>query len=277
MDETLSTLRFSGEINFPSSTTCSKCSSKSRCFPSSLNERLISQFDRLIGKRHSVERNTMLFRVGDPFSNLHIIHCGQFMTFQDDARGKQNVVGFHMVGEILGLGAINTGFQDSNALALEDSDVCEIPFLKLQELCAEAPNLQQHFHRILSKEITRERDKKRMMSARAEQRLATFLLDLSLRYEERGFSNIQFQLLMSRELIGSYVGLTMESISRLMSKFKKNGWITIEGKNIRICNYEAIKALANDNDLDIPANETPSEFNIRHIHTPQSTRTIFHR
>ncbi|KAB8049615.1 helix-turn-helix domain-containing protein [Janthinobacterium rivuli] len=274
MDETFPTINLLRETNSPSSCTCSKCSSRSRCLPSSLNERHVSQLDRMIGKRRSVERNSMLFRIGDPFRSLHIIHCGQFMTFQESARGKQNVLGFHMTGEILGLGAISTGFQDNNALALEDSNVCEIPFRYLEEICAEVPPLQQHFHRILSKEITRQQGIKRMLGARAEQRLAIFLLDLSLRYAGRGFSGMQFQLLMSRELIGSYVGLTMESISRLMSEFRKKGWITIDGKDIHICNYGAIKALANDNDLEVSTNETPPASNITHIHSAQSRRTI---
>lgn len=274
MDETFPTIHLLSETHAHSSTTCSKCSSKSWCLPSSLNERHVSQLDRMIGKRRSVERNSMLFRVGDPFRSLYIIHGGQFMTFQESARGKQNVVGFHMTGEILGLGAISTSFQDNNALALEDSNVCEIPFRCLEELCAEVPTLQQHFHRVLSSEITRQQGIKRMLGARAEQRLAIFLLDLSLRYAGRGFSGLHFQLLMSRELIGSYVGLTMESISRLMSKFRQNGWISIDGKNIRIYNYGAIKALANDNDLEVPANETPPASNITHIHSAQSRRMI---
>lgn len=274
MDEAFPAIHLLSKTNSPSSTTCSKCSSRSRCLPSSLNERHVSQLDRMIGKRRSVERNSMLFRIGDPFRSLHIIHSGQLMTFQGSARGKQNVVGFHMTGEILGLGAISTGFQDNNALALEDSNVCEISFRCLEELCAEVPTLQQHFHRILSREITRQQGIKKMLGARAEQRLAIFLLDMSLRYAERGFSGLQFQLLMSRELIGNYVGLTMESISRLMSKFRKNDWITIDGKDIRICNYGAIKALANDNDLEVPPNETPPASNITHIHSLQLRRTI---
>ncbi|MBE3024304.1 transcriptional regulator [Janthinobacterium sp. BJB1] len=230
--------------------TCAKCSSRIRCLPSGLDERAITQLDKIIGKRRWIERNHLLFRVGETFQNLYIIHCGQFKTFQDNMRGKQYVTGFHMAGELLGMSAISSGFQDNNAMALEDSEVCEVPFLHLQELCAEVPILQQHFHRMLSDEINREQRIMRFLGSRAEQRFAIFLLDLSARYAARGYSSSHFQVLMSREDIGNHMGLTMESISRLMSKFRKNGWIDTDGKNLRICDYGAIETIANDDDIE---------------------------
>lgn len=125
-----------------------------------------SQLDRIIGKRHWVERNELLIRVGEPFHCLYIIHGGQFKTFRDSAHGKQHVMGFHMAGEILGMNAISTGIHDSNAMAFEDSEVCEVPFAQLQILCASIPALQQHFHRILSEEINRDQRVMRFLGAR---------------------------------------------------------------------------------------------------------------
>ncbi|MGK5040473.1 helix-turn-helix domain-containing protein [Janthinobacterium sp. GB1R12] len=232
--------------NFISGNTCAKCSSRLRCLPYGLDERSVAQIDRIIGKRHWVERNELLLRVGEPFSCLYIIHGGQFKTFRDSAHGKQHVMGFHMAGEILGMNAISTGIHDSNAMALEDSEVCEVPFAQLQILCANIPTLQQHFHRILSEEINRDQRVMRFLGSSAELRFATFLLDLSSRFAARGYSRHDFTVLMSREDIGNYIGLTMESVSRLMSKFRRQGWISTDGKDLHILNYGAMEALAND-------------------------------
>ena len=237
-----------GETLTSSTNTCAKCSSNGRCLPNGLNERRTSQIDKLIGARRWVDRNDLLFRTGDQFHSLYIIHTGCLMTFQERFAGKQYVAGFHMTGDVIGMGAINTGSQESNAVALEDTHICEVPFVRLEELCAEVPALQQHFHRILSNEINRDRAVMRLLGVSAEERLAVFLLDLSVRYAVRGYSPTQFQLPMSRENIGNYIGMTMESVSRAMSKFRQNGWIVTIGKDIRICNQAAMEALAGNDD-----------------------------
>ncbi|MGK5054966.1 helix-turn-helix domain-containing protein [Janthinobacterium sp. RB2P8] len=245
MNTQLSTSQSLPAKNYISSNTCAKCSSRLRCLPFGLDERSVAQVDRIIGKRHWVERNELLLRVGEPFRCLYIIHGGQFKTFRDNAHGKQHVMGFHMAGEILGMNAISTGIHDSNAMAFEDSEVCEVPFAQLQILCANIPALQQHFHRLLSEEINRDQRVMRFLGNSAEQRFATFLLDLSSRFAVRGYSRHAFTVLMSREDIGNYIGLTMESVSRLMSKFRRQGWISTYGKDLRILNHGAIEALAN--------------------------------
>ena len=250
MNVQLSTCQSLPEKNYTANNTCAKCSSKLRCLPFGLDERGVAQLDRIIGKRHWVERNELLIRVGEPFHCLYIIHGGQFKTFRDNAHGKQHVMGFHMAGEILGMNAISNGIHDSNAMAFEDSEVCEVPFAQLQILCASIPALQQHFHRILSEEINRDQRVMRFLGSSAEQRFATFLLDLSNRFAARGYSRYDFTVLMSREDIGNYIGLTMESVSRLMSKFRRQGWISTDGKDLHILNHAAIAALANGESME---------------------------
>lgn len=253
MNVQLSTCQSLPEKNYTANNTCAKCSSKLRCLPFGLDERGVAQLDRIIGKRHWVERNELLIRVGEPFHCLYIIHGGQFKTFRDNAHGKQHVMGFHMAGEILGMNAISNGIHDSNAMAFEDSEVCEVPFAQLQILCASIPALQQHFHRILSEEINRDQRVMRFLGSSAEQRFATFLLDLSNRFAARGYSRYDFTVLMSREDIGNYIGLTMESVSRLMSKFRRQGWISTDGKDLHILNHAAIAALANGESMETVA------------------------
>jgi CRP/FNR family transcriptional regulator, anaerobic regulatory protein len=253
MNAQLSTCQSLPEKNYTANNTCAKCSSKLRCLPSVLDERGVAQLDRIIGKRHWVERNELLVRIGEPFHCLYIIHGGQFKTFRNSAHGKQHVMGFHMAGEILGMNAISSGIHDSNAMAFEDSEVCEVPFAQLQILCASIPALQQHFHRILSEEINRDQRVMRFLGSSAELRFATFLLDLSNRFAARGYSRHDFTVLMSREDIGNYIGLTMESVSRLMSKFRRQGWISTDGKDLHILNHAAIAALANGESMEAAA------------------------
>ena len=230
--------------NYTSGNTCTKCSSKQRCLPYGLDERSVAQVDRIIGKRHWVERNELLLRVGEPFRCLYIIHGGQFKTFRDNAHGKQHVMVFHMAGEILGMSAISTGIHDSNAMALEDSEVCERPFAHMEELGQNIPSLQTHFFRLMSREIVRDQGVMLLLgNMRAEERLAAFLLNLSNRLYSRGFAANDFILRMSREEIGSYLGLKLETVSRTLSKFHHEGLILVEHKHIKILDPQALKKM----------------------------------
>lgn len=201
--------------------------------------------DQIIGRRRKVPRDTHLYRVGDPFSNLYAIRLGHFKTHQVNPGGDQQVTGFQMAGELLGMDAISAERHHCDAIALEDSEVCEIPFSRLEGLFGEMPQLLHHFHRIMSQEITREQSVMLLLgNMRAEQRFAAFLTNLSSRYSVRGYSSTSFQLRMTREEIGNYLGLTIESISRLLSKFKKRGWIKVSNRDLELLEPSTLKAVA---------------------------------
>jgi len=156
--------------------------------------------DQIIGRRRKVPRDTHLYRVGDPFSNLYAIRLGHFKTHQVNPGGDQQVTGFQMAGELLGMDAISAERHHCDAIALEDSEVCEIPFSRLEGLFGEMPQLLHHFHRIMSQEITREQSVMLLLgNMRAEQRFAAFLTNLSSRYSIRGYSSTSFQLRMTRK------------------------------------------------------------------------------
>ena len=158
--------------------------------------------------------------------------------------GREQVAGFHMMGELLGMDAIGSGNHMCDAIALEDSEVCEIPFGELERLGRDIPALQQHFHRIMSREITRDYGVMLLLgSMRAEERLAAFLLNLSQRFVARGYSSTQFILRMTREEIGSYLGLKLETVSRAFSHFQNEGMISVHGKDIEIKAIERIRAM----------------------------------
>ena len=225
--------------------SCSACSMHQLCLPMGLDDEDMGRLDAIIGRRRKIPRDTTLYRMGDLFTNLYAIRLGHFKTYQVDVGGEQQITGFQMAGELLGMDAISADRHHCDAVALEDSEVCEIPFPRLEELFGHIPTLLHHFHRMMSQEITREQSVMLLLgNMRAEQRFAAFLVNLSSRYAARGYSSTNFQLRMSREEIGNYLGLTIESISRLLSRFKKEGWLRVNNREIEILDPVRLKALA---------------------------------
>lgn len=228
----------------PRPSRCSTCSLHQLCLPTGLCESDMQRLDRVIVRRRRVARDEALYRMDDPFTSLYAVRLGHFKTHQVSADGAEQITGFQMAGELLGMDAIGTGRHHSYAVALEDSEVCEIPFARLEELLVEIPALLRHFHRMMSQEITRDQSTMLLLgNMRAEQRFSSFLVNLSSRYKVRGYSATGFQLRMSREDIGNYLGLTIESVSRLLSKFKKRGWIKVSNREIELLDLPTLKGL----------------------------------
>lgn len=224
--------------------SCASCSMHQLCLPMGLGNDDMDRLDDIIGRRRKVTRGGHLFRIGDPFSNLYAVRLGHFKTYQLNPGGEEQITGFQMAGELLGMDAIGTDRHHCMAEALEDSEVCEIPFSQLESLFADIPALLRHFHRMMSKEITREQSVMLLLgNMQATQRFAAFVVNLASRYEARGYSGSQFQLRMSREEIGNYLGLTIESISRLLSKFKKEGLLRVSKRDIELLDLARLKRI----------------------------------
>jgi CRP/FNR family transcriptional regulator, anaerobic regulatory protein len=225
--------------------SCAACSMHQLCLPMGLDDADIIRLDQVIGQRRRLARDERLYQMDEPFRNLFAIRFGHFKTYQVNAGGEQQITGFQMAGELLGMDAISGERHHCDAVALEDSEVCEIPFSRLEELFGHVPALLRHFHRIMSQEITREQNVMLLLgNMRAEQRFAVFLINLSARYAARGYAANSFQLRMSREDIGNYLGLTIESVSRLLSRFKKQGWITVDKREVTLLDPVRLKAMA---------------------------------
>jgi CRP/FNR family transcriptional regulator len=217
----------------------------SLCLPLGLDDADLSQLDQAIGRLRRLARDERLFQMGEPFRNLYAIRYGHFKTCQLAAEGEQQVTGFQMAGELLGMDAISAERHPCDAVALEDSEVLELPFDRLEELLGHAPALLHRFHLIMGQEIMREQNLLLLLgNMRAEQRFAVFLVNLAARYAARGYSSTSFQLRMSREDIGNYLGLTIESISRLLSRFRKQGLILVERRDITLLEPALLKAMA---------------------------------
>ena len=223
---------------------CSQCNLLELCLPFGMTETEIGRLDELVGARRKVKRQQHLYRAGDPFEAIYAIRIGWFKTDVVLEDGREQVTGFQMTGEMLGLDGISTESHSCNAIALEDSEVCVIAYSKLEELSREIESLQHQFHKVMSREIVRDHGVMMLLgSMRAEERLAAFLLNLSQRFTARGFSPAEFHLRMTRDEIGSYLGLKLETVSRAFSKFQDEGMVAVQQKHVRILDLDKLRKL----------------------------------
>jgi len=204
-----------------------------------------STFEKLASTLRHVRSGGPLFSSGDPFGSLYGVHGGFFKTSTVDGDGRWQVTGFFMAGDLLGLDGIGSGRYQLTATALEDSVVAVMPYPLVETLSRESPDLQRELHAALSREIAREHGVMLLLgSMHAEQRLATFLLNLSLRFRRRGYSPSDFQLRMTRADIGSYLGMTLETVSRLFSRLQEQGIVEIRQRHVRLVDADRLRAIA---------------------------------
>jgi CRP/FNR family transcriptional regulator len=226
---------------------CSSCNLRELCLPPvGLSRTDIERLDTLVATRRSVKRGEALFHAGDTFQSVYAVRTGFFKTCVSSEDGRDQVTGFQMAGELLGLDAISQDRHTCDAVALEDSQVCVIPYAQLEMLAREFTALQHSFHKIMSREIVRDHGVMLLLgSMRAEERLAAFLLNLSQRFTARGYSPSEFYLRMTREEIGSYLGLKLETVSRTFSKFQEEGLLEVKQRHIRILDQDGLRRLVN--------------------------------
>jgi CRP/FNR family transcriptional regulator len=225
---------------------CSNCNLRELCMPMGFSTEDMLKLDEVVATRRRVKQGDLLFRDGEPFKSLFAIRTGFFKTCVSTADGREQVTGFQMAGEIIGLDGIVTDHHSCNAVALEDADVCVMPFASVEELSREFPVLQRHVHKIMSREIVRENSMMLLIgNMRSEERLAAFLLNLLQRLHARGFSQSEITLRMSREEIGSYLGMKLETVSRAFSKFSDEGIIEVKQRYVRILEPDILKKIVN--------------------------------
>ncbi|MDO4997061.1 MAG: fumarate/nitrate reduction transcriptional regulator Fnr [Neisseria sp.] len=226
----------------PLKTLCSTCSLRELCLPMGLQTTEFEQLDAVIKQSRRLKKGEYLFRTGEAFHSVFAIRTGFFKTAVASQDGRDQVTGFFMSGELVGMDGICSSTHNCDAVALEDSEVCELPFSHMEALSQQIPSMQTHFFRMMSKEIVRDQSVMLLLgNMRAEERLAAFLLNLSQRLQSRGFAANDFILRMSREEIGSYLGLKLETVSRTLSKFHQEGLIVVEHKHIRLLQPQILK------------------------------------
>jgi CRP/FNR family transcriptional regulator len=225
---------------------CSNCNMRELCMPIGLNEGDLDRIDEIIGVRKKIKRGESLYHNGDRFNNLYAIRTGFFKTCITSEDGRDQVTGFQMAGEVIGLDGIVNDHHTCDAVALEDAEICAMPFAQIEELSREVNALQHHVHKILSREIVREHGVMLLLgSMRAEERLAAFLLNLAQRLHARGFSQSELVLRMTREEIGSFLGLKLETISRTFSRFAEDGIVEVKQRHVHILNTQALQEIVN--------------------------------
>lgn len=222
---------------------CQTCSFSHLCLPVSLNDNELESLDDIIKRENPLQKNTILFSEDTPFTSLYAVRTGSFKTVVSTEDGQEQVVGFHFPGDLLGFDSLNSNHHQSTAIALETSMVCELPYHTLDQLAERFPKLRKQIMNSMSSEFKQKHELMMLLNKRkAEERLLYFLTQLSQRFGERGFSNKQFHLTMTRNDIGNYLGVTIETISRLLTRFQKEKLIKVDGKLIVVLEYDVMLA-----------------------------------
>ena len=225
--------------------SCLGCNLRKICMPVDVEDpEAKALFEQLVTSRIRLRKGDVLFRAGDRFNALYAVRVGSCKTVTLTDDGSEQVSGHHLPGEILGVEGVGNEVHACQATALEDTEVCVLPFERMEQLALRDVGFQRRLYRLLSSAILRERTATLMLGTmRAEQRLASFLLDLSNRYQLRGYSSTEFVLRMTREEIGSHLGLKLETVSRLFSRFDEEGLIEVQGRVIKLRDRIALQQL----------------------------------
>ncbi|HEX4585426.1 MAG TPA: helix-turn-helix domain-containing protein [Burkholderiaceae bacterium] len=226
--------------------SCASCAVRELCLPPGLSVSEMQSAEHLVSTRVRVKRGGALYRRGDAFKSLYAVWLGSVKSTVSSGDAREQITGLHMAGEVIGFDGLGTGLHVCDAVALEDTEVCVFPYSRIDEIVAAVPALARHLHQLMGREIARKQSLMLMLgSMSADERLATFLLDLADRFEARGYSSSEFVLRMTRAEIGSFLGITLETVSRVLSHFARDGWIDLSGvKQVRITDRAQLRRLA---------------------------------
>lgn len=237
----------------PLKTLCCNCNLRDLCLPCGLDSVAAAGVNELDFTRRRIRSGEHLYRAGAGFSALYAVRSGFFRSSMTRESGELQVTGFSMAGDLMGMDGMETDKHSCSTVALEDSEVCVIPFAQLENMSREIPTLQRHLHRMMGREIMRDHGIMLLLgSMHAEERMATFLLNLSTRFAARGYSSTEFHLRMTREDIGSYLGLKLETVSRMLSRFQVQGLIEVRHREIEIKNLNGLKSVIGEYEIRKP-------------------------
>jgi CRP/FNR family transcriptional regulator, anaerobic regulatory protein len=226
----------------PIKTSCSVCHLKELCLPCGMSNGDVERLDTLLFGRRRILAGQSLYREGDKFQFIYAVRAGTLKSSLMLADGREQVSGFHIAGELVGLDGAAQGHHASATMALEDTDICAIPYTHLTDMAASNSSMQHVISRLMSREIMREHSLMMLLgSMNAEERLAAFLLNLAQRYAARGYSEREFHLRMSRAEIGSYLGMKLETVSRTFSAFQAQRLLEVDKRHIRITDIDGLK------------------------------------
>ncbi len=226
---------------------CKECNLRELCFPHGMSDDELANMDAVVEQPRSLHKNDFLYRDGDKAMAIYAVRSGCVKTMTESANGDEQIVGFHLAGELLGLDGFADGEYTCNAVALETSSVCELPLDQLEELGYKLPGLQKQMRRIMGKEVSKDHKLLLLLGKMtADERLASFLLSLSARMEERHWNANEFNLMMPRQDIANYLGMAVETVSRLFANFQNEKIIEVDRRHITILDMDRLKAMVGD-------------------------------
>lgn len=227
--------------------SCESCNLHELCLPRGLDGKDLEKLDRIVTRTQPLHKGDVLFSAGDKFSNLYAVRTGCIKLTASSAQGEEQILGFYLPGEIIGLDGIEKEIHGCTAVALDTSSLCAIGFNNLAEVCRQLPALNDQMFRLMGRELTHDNQLLLTITKKnADGRIATFLLSLSTRFRRLGYSATEFRLPMSRSEIGNYLGLTFETVSRSLNRFQKQGLISINHKYITILDMTALNNACNE-------------------------------
>lgn len=224
------------------SPSCNQCSLSNVCLPIAVTHDDLYRLETVVKQGKIFDRGELVFHQCDPFKSCFAVQGGAIKTYFVSADGEKQVTGFYLPGEVIALDSVDTDHYSCSAEALERSSLCEIPLNRLEELAAQIPSLQHHFFQLMSHEIQNSQQMSMLLSRKtAEERLATFLLSLSSRFCRRRLSPTQFRLPMARNDIANYLGLAVETVSRVLTRFQKQELVSFQGRNCTLVDIDGLK------------------------------------
>ena len=233
--------------------SCTLCSLQKLCLPAGINPHDLQRLEDIVRRLRPVAAGERLYRLGDPLTAVYVARDGAFKTVSISEEGEEQVVDFHLPGELIGLDALGTGAHRCEAVALTSANVCEVPYDRLTTVSAQLPSLQQQLLRVIGQCVGRDQDHLGMLLRRqAGERIALFLHGLSERYRNIGQSATQFKLPMSREDIAHYLGLALETVSRGFTKLQEDGVIEVVGRRVEIRDPAELGRLVHDAEREEP-------------------------
>jgi len=225
-------------------TSCGNCSLSELCLPHGMSGDDMETLDTIVKRQQPYQPGQHIFRAGNQSRSLFAVRSGALKSYCTTEDGDEQVLGFTLPGEMVGLDGMNDGFYASNSVVLETASVCELPYNSLEDMCHTLPGLNRQLMRVVSKEITTDQRMLLLLGKRtAEERLAAFLLSLSSRYQSRGLSTTEFNLPMSRQDIGNYLGLAIETVSRLFAHFQKDKLLEVSRRKVVLVDMPRLRGM----------------------------------
>lgn len=227
--------------------SCTQCSLRELCFTSGMNQTELNDMEQVVEQARPLHKHDYLFRNGDEAVAIYAVRSGCVKTVTESASGEEQIVGFHLPGELLGLDGFADETHSCYAQALETSSVCELPLSRLESLCMQLPSLQRQMRRIMGKEVSSDHKQLLLLGKMSsEARVASFLLSLSTRMQERQWKADEFNLGMPRQDIANYLGMAVETISRIFAHLQSEGVIEVDRRHITICDMDKLKSMVDE-------------------------------